>query len=65
MNALVPFIVFVYSLWFVVTRRNCRGGTSQKWYNMRIDMSKEKPMGIAAKEPQVRYSAAYPTGAER
>ena len=26
MNALVPFIVFVYSLWFVVTRRNCRGG---------------------------------------
>ena len=28
-------------------------------------MSNEKPMGIAAKEPQVRYSAAYPTGAER
>ena len=28
-------------------------------------MCKEKPMGIAAKEPQVRYSAAYPTGAER
>ena len=30
---------------------------------MRINMSKEKPMGIAAKEPQVRYSAAYPTDA--
>ena len=30
-----------------------------------MDMSKEKPMGIAAKVPQVRYSAAYPTGAER
>ena len=28
-------------------------------------MSNEKPMGIAAKEPQVRYSAAYPTGRER
>lgn len=28
-------------------------------------MSKEKSMGIAAKVPQVRYSAAYPTGAER
>ena len=28
-------------------------------------MSKEKPMGIAAKVPQVRYSAAYPTGRER
>ena len=27
-------------------------------------MSKEKPMGIAAKEPHVRYSAAYPTGRE-
>ena len=35
------------------------------WYNMRINMSKGKPMGIAAKEPQVRYSAAYLTGAER
>ena len=32
---------------------------------MRIDMSKEKPMGIAAKVPRVRYSAAYPTGRER
>ena len=32
---------------------------------MRINMSKEKPMGIATREPQVRYSAAYPTGAER
>ena len=28
-------------------------------------MSNEKPMGIAAKVPRVRYSAAYPTGAER
>lgn len=66
MNALVPFIVFVYSLWFVVTRRNCRGGTSQKWYNMQqIDMSGKLPMGIAAKGPRVRYSASYPTGRER
>ena len=32
---------------------------------MRINMSKEKPMVSAAKEPQVRYSAAYPTGRER
>ena len=32
---------------------------------MRINMSKEKPMGIATREPRVRYSAAYPTGAER
>jgi hypothetical protein len=32
---------------------------------MRIDMSNEKPMVSAAKVPQVRYSAAYPTGAER
>ena len=32
---------------------------------MRINMSKEKPMGIATKVPRVRYSAAYPTGAER
>ena len=30
---------------------------------MRINMSKEKPMGIAAKGPRVRYSAAYPTDA--
>ena len=37
----------------------------QTWYNMRINMSREKPMGIAAKGPQVRYSAAYPTGRER
>ena len=36
-----------------------------KWYNMRINMSKGKPMEIAAKVPQVRCSAAYPTGAER
>ena len=28
-------------------------------------MSVKQPMGIAAKEPQVRYSAAYPTGRER
>ena len=28
------------------------------------DMSNEKPMGIAAKWPRVRYSAAYPTGRE-
>ena len=39
--------------------------TSQKWYNMQyIDMSGNLPMGIAAKVPQVRYSAAYPTGRE-
>ena len=36
----------------------------QIWYNMRINMSKGKPMEIAAKVPQVRYSAAYPMGAE-
>ena len=30
---------------------------------MRINMSNEKPMVSAAKEPQVRYSAAYPTDA--
>ena len=30
-----------------------------------INMSGKLPMGIAAKEPRVRYSAAYPTGAER
>ena len=28
-------------------------------------MSNEKPMGIAENAPQARYSAAYPTGAER
>jgi hypothetical protein len=28
-------------------------------------MSNVRPMGIAAKVPQVRYSAAYPTGRER
>ena len=40
--------------------------TSQKWYNMQyINMSGKLPMGIAAKVPQERYSAAYPTGAER
>ena len=32
---------------------------------MRINMSNVRPMGIAAKVPQVRYSAAYPTGRER
>ena len=36
----------------------------QKWYNMRINMSNEKPMGIAAKVPRVKYSAAYSTGRE-
>ena len=30
-----------------------------------IDMSGKLPMGIAAKGPRVRCSAAYPTGAER
>ena len=58
--------------------RNCRGGdwfgrggrrmrrTSQKWYNMQyINMSGNLPMGIAVTVPRVRYSAAYPTGAER
>jgi len=30
-----------------------------------IDMSGKLPMGIAENLPQVRYSAAYPTGAER
>ena len=40
--------------------------TPHKWNNMQhIDMSGNLPMGIAAKEPQVRYSAAYPTGRER
>ena len=28
-------------------------------------MSNGKPMGIAGNVPRVRYSAAYPTGAER
>ena len=38
----------------------------QKWYNMQqIDMSNEKPMVSAENPPRVRYSAAYPTGAER
>ena len=32
---------------------------------MRINMSNVRPMVSAAKEPHVRYSAAYPTGAER
>ena len=30
-----------------------------------IDMSNEKPMGIAGNSPQVRYSAAYPTDAPK
>ena len=30
-----------------------------------IDMSGEMLVGCAVKEPQVRYLAAYPTGAER
>ena len=53
-------------------RRICRRGgrrmrrTSQKWYNMQyIDMSGKLPMGIAGDAPRVRYSAAYPTDAER
>ena len=53
-------------------RRGCGGIAAvmprmpQKWYNMQqIDMSNEKPMVIAANAPRVRYSAAYPTGAER
>ena len=37
--------------------------TSQKWYNMRINMSVKQPMGIATNAPRVRYSAAYPTDA--
>ena len=38
----------------------------QKWYNMQfIDMSGKLPMGIAGNAPRVRYSAAYPTRAER
>ena len=40
--------------------------TSQKWYNMQyINMSGKLPMGIAGNLPRMRYSAAYPTGAER
>lgn len=31
----------------------------------KIDMSNEKSMVSAANAPRVRYSAAYPTGAER
>ena len=38
-------------------------GERNKWCNIRINMSKEKSMGIAAKVRQVRYSAAYPTDA--
>ena len=30
---------------------------------MRINMSKEKPVGLVKKVPQVRYSAAYLTDA--
>ena len=30
-----------------------------------INMSGNLPMGIAGNSPHVRYSAAYPTGAER
>ena len=37
-----------------------------KWYNMQyINMSGNLPMGIAGNALRVRYSAAYPTGAER
>ena len=39
---------------------------TQKWYNMQyIDMSGNLPMGIATNASWVRYSAAYPTRAER
>ena len=45
----------------VVMRR-----TPQKWYNMQyIDVSGKLPMCCAANPPRVRYSAAYPTRAER
>ena len=38
----------------------------QKWYNMQyINMSGKLPMGIAAKVPQVKYSAAHSKGRER
>ena len=38
----------------------------QKWYNMQqIDMSGNLPMRRRAGNAKVRYSAAYPTGAER
>ena len=40
--------------------------TPHKWYNMQyINMSGNLPMVSAANAPQVRYSAAYPTGRER
>ena len=40
--------------------------TPHKWYNMQqIDMSGKLPMCCAADVPRVRYSAAYPTSAER
>ena len=40
--------------------------TPQIWYNMQfIGMSGKLPMCCAADVPRVRYSAAYPTGAER
>ena len=40
--------------------------TPQKWYNMQyINMSGNLPMGIAENLPRMRYSAAYPTRAER
>ena len=32
---------------------------------MRIGMSEKQPLSRAAKVPRMRYSAAYPTGAER
>ena len=39
---------------------------ASKWYNTQLmGMSGEMLMGYAAKAPQVRYSTAYPTGAER
>ena len=38
----------------------------QKWYNMQhIDMSGRPPMRRRDGNAKVRYSAAYPTGAER
>ena len=42
-----------------ITCRSCRRG---KWY---IDMSGKLPMRRRAGNAKVRYSAAYPTGAER
>ena len=47
------------------TERPPDGMLMQIWYNTRINMSNVRPVVSAAKEPQVRYSAAYPTGAER